>query len=61
MTVVSGTAHLSMQSSMQVGDVPQPPTLLEAMLGTVGQDPSFLGATGYLDDVFTTRLASDTE
>jgi hypothetical protein len=39
----------------------QPPTLLESMLGTVGQDPSFLGATGYLDGVFTSRLMSDTE
>jgi hypothetical protein len=39
----------------------QPPSLVESMLGTVGQDPSFLGATGYLDTVFTSRLMSDTE
>jgi len=40
---------------------PPMPTLEEQIAAVAGQDPSFLGATGYLDDVFTSRLASDTE
>jgi hypothetical protein len=35
------------------------PLLVEQILGVLGQDPALIGAMGYVDDVFTVRLAGD--
>jgi hypothetical protein len=35
------------------------PLLVDQIAALAGQDPALLGATGYMDDVFTTRLAGD--
>ena len=35
------------------------PSLYEQIVAVCGQDPALLGATGYVDDVFTTRLVGD--
>ena len=51
--VVRGTA-------IPVGPPPAP-SLADQIAAVVGQDPVLLGATGYLDDVFTSRLTGDSE
>lgn len=38
-----------------------PPSLADHLAAVAGQDPILMGATGYLDDVFTSRLAGDSE
>jgi hypothetical protein len=35
--------------------------LEDQIKAVLGLDPTMLGATGYADEVFTTRLVSDTE
>jgi hypothetical protein len=35
------------------------PPLVDQIAALAGQDPAMLGATGYADEVFTTRLAGD--
>jgi hypothetical protein len=37
------------------------PPLVDQIAALAGLDPAMLGATGYMDDVFTTRLAGDSE
>lgn len=63
MPTVTGQAHLAAQSSLvTTGTVTHyPPALVDSILGVIGSDPILLGATSYLDTVFTSRLASDTE
>jgi hypothetical protein len=39
--------------------VPKPIPLIDQIQGVLGQDPALLGATGYMDDVFPTRLSGD--
>jgi hypothetical protein len=45
--VVIGTSHITT------------PPLVDQVLGVLGQDPALIGAMGYVDDMFTTRLAGD--
>ena len=37
------------------------PSLFDQIQALEGQDPIMVGATGYMDDIFTTRLVSDSE
>jgi hypothetical protein len=46
-------------SDFRVEAAPYP--LLFHILAAEGQDPILLGATGYADTVFTSRLVSDSE
>ena len=50
MQVVATTHHIT----------PVAPTLADQIAAVAGQDPILLGATGYGDDVFTSRLVGDT-
>jgi hypothetical protein len=70
MIVVADTSpgvrvHMSATASMMVtAEVhhisPVFPTLAEQIAAVAGEDPILLGATGYGDDVFTSRLVGDT-
>jgi hypothetical protein len=53
-------AGASMSVSATVDHVSEP-SLEEQITALAGQDPILLGATGYMDPVFTTRLVGDTE
>jgi hypothetical protein len=55
---------MSARASLVVFPEPGPvtlPSLEDQLLSVLDQDPIFVGATGYLDPVFTTRLVGDTE
>jgi hypothetical protein len=39
---------------------PTAPPLVDQIAALAGQDPALMGASGYGDDVFTTRLWGDT-
>lgn len=43
------------------GPLPVPPSLADQIAAVIDQDPILLGATGYLDDVYTSRLVGDTD
>jgi len=60
---ISGLVSLAAITGMtvQVTLAGPMPTLAEQIAAVAGEDPIFLGATGYVDTVFTSRLASDTE
>jgi hypothetical protein len=61
MAVVSGVVNMSVTTSMAVvgnSHITTTP-LVDQIAALAGQDPALLGATGYADDVFTTRLAGD--
>jgi hypothetical protein len=60
---VSGTVTMASHTSMSVAAVVRPkvPTLLDQITALEGQDPLMVGATGYLDDIFTTRLVGDSQ
>jgi hypothetical protein len=51
---MSATASLSATAQVRR-------SLLGYIQSTIDEDPLMVGASGYLDDVFTTRLVSDTE
>jgi hypothetical protein len=59
--------HLVAGASMMVSATVEriapaaPPSLADQIAALAGQDPLMVGATGYLDDIFTTRLLSDSE
>lgn len=59
----TGSVAMSGTASMQTdaGVVHVPPTLEDQIISVAGQDPILMGATGYMDNVFTTRLVGDTE
>lgn len=63
MAAVSGAVAMSATTSMVVtGDSHiTTPSLYEQIVAICGQDPALLGATGYVDDVFTTRLVGDVQ
>jgi len=61
MATVSATVAMAATTSMSVvgnSHVTTPP-LVDQIAALAGQDPALIGATGYIDDVFTTRLAGD--
>jgi len=45
--VVTGNSHITT------------PTLLQQITAVVDQDPALIGAQGYVDEVYTTRLVGD--
>jgi len=55
--------HMQVSAKMMVeADVRRKaPTLFDQIQALEGQDPIMVGATGYMDDIFTTRLVSDSE
>jgi len=59
---ITHTDHVSMSatSSMTVKLTRIPPELADSLEAVANLDPLLLGATAYLDDVFTTRLIGDT-
>jgi hypothetical protein len=59
--MVDGAVTMAATTSMAVvgNSHVTTPLLVDQILGVIGQDPALLGATGYVDDVFTTRLAGD--
>lgn len=61
MTVVAGAVSMSATTAMVVTGNSHitTPLLVDQIAALVGQDPAMIGATGYVDDVFTTRLAGD--
>lgn len=63
MATVTGAVALSATTSMTVDGTLtyEPPSLFDQITAVAGEDPILLGATGYVDTVFTSRLASDTE
>jgi hypothetical protein len=58
MSVVSGVVTMTASTTMVVTPL-QPPPLVDQIIALSGQDPALLGAMGYMDDVFTTRLVGD--
>jgi hypothetical protein len=59
--VVSGAITMGATTTMVVvgnSHITTTP-LVDQIAALSGQDPAMLGATGYIDDVFTTRLAGD--
>lgn len=61
MTVVGGAVSMSATTSMVVvgNSHITTPSLVDQIAALGGRDPAMIGATGYVDDVFTTRLAGD--
>ena len=61
--VSSSLVELSAAAAMMVSAVVDHvmPSLEDQLAALAGQDPILLGATGYMDNVFTTRLVGDTE
>lgn len=61
MAIVPGQFHASANTSLVVDATTQPnmPTLAGHLAAVANLDPLLLGATAYLDDVFTSRLAGD--
>lgn len=60
---VTMSAQAGMNVAGQIGAVPAftPTTLEEHVAALSGErDPILLGATGYLDDVYTSRMVGDT-
>jgi hypothetical protein len=41
--------------------VPEMPSLEDQIIGVAGEDPILMGASGYLNELFTSRLLSDSE
>ena len=61
MAIVSATVTMSATASLAVvgtSHVTTPP-LVNQIIALAGQDPALIGAIGYADDVFTTRLLGD--
>lgn len=61
MIVNSGAITMTATASMAVvgnSHITTPP-LVDQIAALAGQDPAMIGATGYIDEVFTTRLAGD--
>jgi hypothetical protein len=58
MATVTDTVAFSATATLTVV-VGVPPSLEDQILGVLDQDPILLGASGYLDTVFTSRLAGD--
>lgn len=61
MIIDSGAVSMAATTSMVVvgnSHVTTPP-LVDQIAALAGQDPAMIGATGYMDDAFTTRLAGD--
>jgi hypothetical protein len=55
---------LEASTTVQISAVTQPkppPSLADQIASVAGRDPILLGATGYMDTVFTSRLAGDSE
>jgi hypothetical protein len=60
----TASATLAAGTTVQVDAVVQPkppPSLADQIISVAGQDPILLGATGYMDNIFTSRLAGKTE
>jgi hypothetical protein len=59
--MVDGAVSMTATTSMAVvgNSHVTTPLLVDQIIALAGQDPAMLGATGYIDDVFTTRLAGD--
>lgn len=62
MAAVSGDVTMTAESSMVIAGMVRPtaPPLVDQIAALAGQDPALMGASGYGDDVFTTRLWGDT-
>jgi hypothetical protein len=58
---VEGEVVMAATSGMTIAAqvLPFPPPLIDQIMAVVGQDPALIGATGYLDEVFTSRLMGD--
>jgi hypothetical protein len=56
-TVLSGSTSISVEAVVVV----VPTSLEDQITAVAGQDTILMGATGYLDVIATSRLASDTE
>lgn len=52
---------MSASSGMAIEATTSPPSLVDHLVEVAGQDPILMGATGYLDTVFTSRLMGDSE
>lgn len=60
---VSGDAALTASAAIQAQATTTPmqmPSLADQIAAVAGQDSLLIGASGYMDDVFTTRLWGDT-
>ena len=61
MVTVSGAVSMTATADLDVvGDSHvTTPTLLQHVTAVAGQDPALIGALGYGDEVYTTRLVGD--
>lgn len=60
--MVDGAVTMTATSSMAVvgNSHVTTPLLVDQIAALAGRDPAMLGATSYMDDVFTVRLSGDT-
>jgi hypothetical protein len=62
--MITGQVAMSAQAGMRVDakvTTIYGPSLVDQIAALAGEDPALIGATGYLDDIFTSRLMSDSE